>query len=80
MTITVKRSCNSNIHNNPAKLQFNAFTVSFTGPEREKFQRILDLPGQPYPAAVLEWILYRGLDAQLKEMKEIDDLYKEAKE
>ena len=80
MTITVKRSCESNIRNDPGKLQFNSFTVSFTGPELEKFNRILDIPGKPYPKAVLEWILYRGLDAQLKEMKAIDDLYKEAKE
>jgi len=77
MTITIKRQCNSNIRDDVAKLQFNAFTVSFTGPELAKFRKILNRPGKPYPAAVLEWILYRGLDAQLKEMKAIDDLYKE---
>ena len=77
MTITVKRSCESNIRNDPGKLQFNSFTVRFTGPELEKFNRILDRPGKPYPIAALEWILYAGLDAQLKHLEEVDGLYKE---
>ena len=80
MTITVKRSCESNIHNNPGKLQFNSFTVSFTGPELEKLNRILNRPGKPYPTAALTWILYAGLDAQLRHMDDVDGLYKEAKE
>lgn len=77
MTITVKRSCESNIRGGPGKLQFNSFTVSFTGPEYLQFQKILDLPGKPYPAAVLEWILYEGLK---KQIEKVEELYKEESE
>ena len=52
--------------------------MRFTGPELEKFNKILDRPGKPYPIAALEWILYAGLDAQLKHLEEVDGLYKEA--
>ena len=81
MTITVKRSCESNIRNEPGKLQFNSFTVSFTGPELRKFNEILERTHTPtIKAAVLEWILYRGLDAQLENIEQIDGLYKEVYE
>ncbi|MBR5834859.1 MAG: hypothetical protein IKY66_01705 [Bacteroidales bacterium] len=74
MTVDVKRTCESNVRATPGKFQFNSFTVSFTGPEFLQFQKILDLPGKPKPAEVLEWILYEGLQ---KKYEKVSDLYKE---
>lgn len=65
MSITVKRSCNSNIHQSDEKINFNAFTIVLDGEEYAKFKKLLELPGEPYPAAVLHWIISRGLDAQM---------------
>ena len=68
MTITVKRTCESNVHYKPEKIQINSFTVSFMGPEMKQLQGILDGPGKPKISEVLTWILYRGLDKQVEIM------------
>ena len=69
--IEVKRNCSSNIHRDPGRIQFNSFTVKFTGPEAVMFEKILGSPGEPKPADVLTWILYRGLDKQIETMEHL---------
>lgn len=66
MTVIIKRSCNSNVRVAEDKILFNAFSIAIDGEEFEKFKKILELPGEPYPAAVLHWVISRGIDAQMK--------------
>ncbi len=80
MTVTIKRNCNSNVRVTEDKILFNAFSIALDGEEFEKFKKILDTPGKPYPAAVLHWVIARGIDAQLAEMEAIDALFNEGKE
>lgn len=63
--ITIKRSCNSNIRVMEDKILFNSFSITIDGEDYEKFKKLLELPGEPYPASVFHWIISRGIDAQM---------------
>ncbi len=63
--IVIKRSCNSNVRVTEDKVLFNAFSIEINGEEFEKFKKLLEMPGAPYPASVLHWAIQRGIDAQM---------------
>lgn len=63
--IVIKRSCNSNVRVAEDKVLFNAFSIEINGEEFEKFKKLLELPGEPYPANILHWVIQRGIDAQM---------------
>ena len=66
MTVVIKRSYNSNVRVAEDMIIFNAFSIEINGEEFEKFKKLLELPGEPYPAALLHWVISRGIDAQMK--------------